>query len=132
MSDTWAASTVETGVQEGGRRRGGRANQGQERTLSDHPGGPTSLRPGCPKPGQEALEGRLKARATLEEGLWTVAGPERKPRPRAPDPKAHPTGTTRILGAINTGVNPWTGPPNASQAVDKARQTSDREAGERV
>ncbi|KAG0710116.1 hypothetical protein GWK47_023463 [Chionoecetes opilio] len=107
MSDTWAASTVETGVQEGGRRRGGRAIQGQERqfrtTLAAQPLCGQAAR----NPDRRPWKGGSEARATLGGRLVDSSGPRAKgPRPRAPEPgRPTPTGTTRILGAIHTGVS---------------------------
>ncbi|KAG0727693.1 hypothetical protein GWK47_034123 [Chionoecetes opilio] len=79
------------------------------KTVSNHPGGPTSLSgQAAPKPGQEALEGRLRSESDpWRKACGTVAGPERKgPRPEPLNPEGPtPTGTTRILGAIHTGVS---------------------------
>ncbi|KAG0705543.1 hypothetical protein GWK47_024487 [Chionoecetes opilio] len=71
---------------EGRRRAVGQS--GPRKTVSNHPGGQHSLRPGCPKPGQEALgKGGSEARATLGGRLVDSSGPRAKgPRPRAPEP----------------------------------------------
>ncbi|KAG0728655.1 hypothetical protein GWK47_032028 [Chionoecetes opilio] len=72
------------------------------------PGGPTSVRP-CARnpaggPGREAQKRELP----LEERLVDSSGPRAKgpEDPRAPEPgRPTPTGTTRILGDIHTGVS---------------------------
>ncbi|KAG0722789.1 hypothetical protein GWK47_043885 [Chionoecetes opilio] len=108
-----AASTVDTASKKGGRRRGGRAIQGQERpfrtTLAAQPlcGQLPETRTGGP--GREAQ----KRERPLEEGLWTVSGPRAKgPRPRAPKPgRPPPDWDDKDPGGHPQGVeHSWTPP----------------------
>ncbi|KAG0721180.1 hypothetical protein GWK47_046963 [Chionoecetes opilio] len=89
------------------RRRSPKGAVGQSRAKKRPfrpPWRPNLLRPGGQNPEKRPWKGGSKRERPLEEGLWTVAGPEQRPGPRAPEPgRPHPDGTTRILGAIQKG-----------------------------